>query len=280
MNMEKQLLVTNDALLLELLKQRAKQARLWILDMISVANSSHIGSAYSIVDILVTLYSQFDIDSIAKQVYPRDIFMLSKGHAAAALYAAQATVGLIPVEALKTFYKDNSVLAGHPIRHAFPGIEASTGSLGHALSLGVGMALALKKDGHPNKVFVLLGDGECQEGSIWEALAMATRFHLDNLVIYIDYNNLQGLDQTEDITGKDLSKRLAAFGAKVQEIDGHNYSEILQSMNNCVLGVPNAIIAHTIKGKGVPFMENKLEWHYKCPRGDLYEQAKKALGES
>lgn len=261
--------------------QRSKQARLWILDMISAANSSHFGCSLSIVDLLVVIYSMFDLEPIQQKQYPRDIFILSKGHAAAALYAVHATVGLIPESALKTFYKDNSVLAGHPIRHSFAGVEASTGSLGHGASLGVGHALALRHDGHTNTVIVLVGDGECQEGSVWEALDMVTRFKLDNFILVVDYNNLQGLDTTEDISGKELHKKLEAFGCAVSEVDGHDHAQIFQAIQNAKIGSgkPHAVIAYTTKGKGIPFMENKLEWHYKCPKGDIYEAAKKTLSE-
>lgn len=279
--MDKQLELYKNNFPLSLWHERSKQARLWILDMISAANSSHFGCSLSIVDLLVVIYSRFNLEPIAQKQYPRDVFILSKGHAAAALYAVQATVGLIPEAALKTFYQNDSVLAGHPIRHSFAGVEASTGSLGHGVSLGVGHALALRHDGHTNKVIVLVGDGECQEGSIWEALDMATRFKLDNIILLIDYNNLQGLDNTEDISGAELQKKLEAFGCLVSVVDGHDHVQINQAIEAAQkeTGKPAAIIAYTTKGKGIPFMENKLEWHYKCPKGEIYEAAKKALSE-
>lgn len=259
--------------------ERARALRLLILDMVSAANSSHIGTCYSMVDILSVIYSvHLDIDLIREQRYPRDYFILSKGHGAAGLYAALASVGLIPYEDLKTYYGDNSRLGGHPVRNKYPGIEASTGSLGHGGSLAVGIALGLKHDGHPHKVFTLLGDGECQEGSVWEAIDSAVRFQLTHLTIIIDRNNLQGLGRTDEVSPTPLGNKFRGFGCNVIEIDGHD----LQAINDALvqpllLPAPRVIIAHTVKGKGVSYMEDKLEWHYRAPRGELYDSAKKEL---
>ena len=258
---------------------KACDIRIKILDMLTSANSSHLGPCFSIVDIITVLYHHvFDIKKIASQDRSRDFFILSKGHAAAALYAVLHSVDLIPDVACDNYACDGSTLAGHPIKGAYPGIEASTGSLGHGLSLGVGLALAHRHDGLSNRVYVLMGDGECQEGSVWEALMMASRFALNNLTIIIDYNKLQGYDRTDDIVRGSFEKRFQAFGAHVMTIDGHDFTSICDAFS----GVgktqgPDVIIANTIKGKGISCIEDKLEWHYKSFKNDEYLAARKAL---
>ena len=261
------------------LKERAKLIRLSILDMIMSSNSSHIGSAFSIIDILTTLFSEFiNLDLIKEKSKKRDFFILSKGHSVVALYSILAHVGLISFENLKSYYKDGTLLAGHPIRNSFPGIEASTGSLGHGLPIAVGLALASKKDRLRNKIYVLLGDGECQEGSVWEAIQLAVRLKLNNLIIIVDYNKLQGFDRTENITRVCWKEKFEAFGCNSCVIDGHNFLELIKTFNDVKQSdYPKVIIANTIKGKGISFMEDKLEWHYKSPNSAEYDIAKKEI---
>ena len=275
--------------------------------MINAAKCSHIGSAFSIVDIMTVLFHKFiNTDLIKQKSKNRDYFILSKGHACAALYATLSSVGLIDPDELKNYYKDGSKLAGHPIKDSFPGIEASTGSLGHGLSLAVGLAIACKNDQmtcHPelvsglsaivlqgrrlesmdyfplvNKIYVLLGDGECQEGSVWEAVMMAVRFKLNNLVLIIDNNNLQALDRTNDVTSGSLQEKFTGFGCNCVCVDGHNFDQLIGAFEKTGQSqVPAVIIANTIKGMGVSFMQDKLEWHYKSPNTEEYEMAKKEI---
>jgi len=223
-----------------------------------------VGSALSAVDLLVVLY--FETMFYPDSTHPhRDRFILSKGHAAAALYAVLAHKGVIEAKLLPGFLTDNSPLTGHPVLGSLPGIEVSSGSLGHGLALAVGMALAAKLDEKPYRVFVLLGDGELQEGSVWEGAALAARLRLDNLVILVDVNGLQGYDRVDAIMPNEtLAAKLLAFGWQVKTIDGHDHQDIGQALAACPFapGRPTALIARTVKGKGVKEMENQLGWHY------------------
>ena len=261
------------------LKQQAKQVRLDIATMLTQAKSSHIGSCFSIVDILVTLYHcLLDTDKIKTNSQERDIFILSKGHAAAALYATLASVEIIEQDILKTYNKNGSKLCGYPIKFSLPGIEASSGSLGHGLSMGVGHAIAAKHDNKTCKIYVIVGDGECQEGSIWEALNMASYFKLNNLIVIVDRNNLQALCRPNNITTGNLENKFKAFCCNTIEINGHNFQELISSLNSYNnTQKPNVIIANTVKGKGVSFIENKVEWHYKSFNEQQFKQAKKEL---
>ncbi len=265
----------------EFLFNKACDIRIKILDMLTSADSSHLGPCFSIVDILTVLYHHvLDVQKITLQEKSRDFFILSKGHAAAALYAVLNSVNLIPDAACSNYACDGSVLAGHPMKGAFPGIEASTGSLGHGLSLGVGLAIASRLDGLSNRIYVLMGDGECQEGSVWEALMMASRFALNNLTIIIDYNKLQGYDRTDDIFYGSFEKRFQAFGANTITVDGHDYSALSSAFYSVGKTMaPDVIISHTIKGKGISCIEDKLEWHYKSFKADEYITVRKALNE-
>ena len=263
----------------DFLKKQAQQIRISVLDMLTNAKSSHLGSAFSIIEILTVLYNYFiDIDLIKKKERERDYFILSKGHAVSALYATLASVGLISTELLNDYCKDGSKLAGHPTKDSILGIEASTGSLGHGLPLGVGVAIASKKDKIKNKVYVLLGDGECQEGSVWEAIQLAVRLKLNNLVVIVDNNKLQGFDRTEDISTGCLEKKFFAFGCDTFQVDGHDFFKLIKTFNSIQkTDYPDVIIANTIKGKGISFAENRLEWHYKSASKDEYKLAKKEI---
>ena len=258
----------------------AKAIRLHALEMTSLGGSSHIGSALSIADILGTLYGTvMNVDPTQPQWDGRDRFILSKGHAGAAVYAALAQLGFFPVEKLKTHYQDGSDLSGHVSHKGNPGVEISTGSLGHGLSVGVGMALAGKHGGKVHRVFVLMSDGECDEGSNWEAILFAAHHKLDNLVAIVDYNKIQSLTSVrETLNLEPFVDKWTAFGWTVDEVDGHSPNEIEKRLSQRSLdGRPYCLIAHTTKGKGVSFMENNVLWHYRTARGEEYEQARREL---
>lgn len=268
-----------DMMLPEIIAQHAGRMRRNILDMLTKAKSSHLGCSFSVVDILAVVYHAFlNVESIKQQRLDRDYFILSKGHSAAALYTALASAGIIPEEILSTHYQDGSVLCGHPMKGALPGIESSTGSLGHGLSLGVGLALAAKHNKHNNKICVLVGDGECQEGSIWEAVTMAARFKLNNLTVIVDYNNLQGLDITDDIMPGTFEEKFKAFACNPISVDGHNIEALLAAFAQTGrTDKPDIIVARTHKGRGVSFIEDKIEWHYKSFSPEQFSRAHKEL---
>jgi transketolase len=212
----------------------------------------------------------------------RDRFILSKGHACACLYAILAERGFFPPQWLEEFYRDGTRLAGHAT-HSTPGVELSTGSLGHGLPVGCGMALAGKRDGRGYRVFVLMSDGECDEGSNWEAVLLAAHHRLDNLVAVIDYNHIQSLAPVnETITLEPLAAKWRSFGWAVREIDGHDLPQIAEAFATIPFepGKPTCVIGHTIKGKGVPFMENSVLWHYRAPDDDECRRALACLGET
>lgn len=252
----------------------AAKTRLHVVNMTSRGGSSHVGSGLSIVDILAVLYSNFlNYDPLDPQLKDRDRFILSKGHAGAAVYAILSEVGFFPVSKLQDHYRNGSVMSGHVSHKGIPGVEFSTGSLGHGLSVGVGMAKAAKLKGSANKVVVVLSDGECDEGSNWEAIMFASHHKLDNLIAVVDYNKLQSLDTTENTLALEpLGDKFRSFGWDVAEIDGHDHREISMALNEASCR-PKVLIAHTTKGKGVSFMENSVLWHYRSPKGDEYERA-------
>ena len=250
------------------------------LEMIHDSHASHIGAIYSCADIIAVLYGAcLRITPHNPKDDSRDRFILSKGHAGAAVYAALAERRFFPQNELKRYYTDGSLFSGH-ISHKVPGVEWSTGSLGHGICVGCGMALALKLDSKPNRVFVLIGDGECEEGSVWEAALFAHHFKLANLIVIIDHNKLQGLDSVDNtLSLGDLEMKWQAFGWEVKRINGHDHDEIKTALA-ASLNKPLCVIADTIKGKGVSFMENQVLWHYRDPQGELYEQACRELEES
>jgi len=262
------------------LQQTALQCRHTVIDMLTSVQSSHLGCSYSIIDILTVLYHCFlDIHLIKQQSPNRDYFILSKGHAVSALYATLASVNLIAPDEFKHYHR--GYLAGHPYRTLNKGIEASTGSLGQGLSMGVGLALASLHDQRPSRIYVLIGDGECQEGAIWEAVTMASRFNLNNLTIIVDYNNLQGLGRPDDIAPGSLKEKFVAFGCNVIETDGHHYESLINAISNCGSHQgPDVIIAKTIKGKGLARIQDKLEWHYRSFKPEQYNEAKKEISSS
>ncbi len=231
-----------------------------IIEMAHCSQSPHVGSALSCVDILAVLYfRKLRLDPWQD----RDIFILSKAHGAMALYATLAARGIIPRKVLAGYFQNNGTLPGHLNRDEAKGIEASTGSLGHGFNMGLGMAFGLKRKKSDRQVFVLIGDGEAQEGSIWEGAMSAPRLGLDNFTAIMDCNNLQGYGRPRDICDfEPMAAKWQAFGWQVFELDGHDHEAIISAMAVSATGKPRMIIARTIKGKGVSFMEDELIWHY------------------
>jgi transketolase len=247
--------------------------------MVHKAKASHIGSGLSIADILAVLYGEvMTIDPKNENFAKRDRFILSKGHACAPLYAVLAEVGFIPISKLDTYGNDFSWLMNHA-SHKVPGVEFSTGSLGHGLPFAAGKALAAKNRNELWNTYVLLSDGEMDEGSNWEALMFAAHHKLSNLTAIIDYNKLQSLDTTQNTLALEpLADKLRAFGCYVIDVDGHDHNELKRSFEMESRGLPKVIIANTIKGKGVSFMEGRVEWHYKNPNDDQLKLALEELG--
>lgn len=260
----------------------AKRIRRHALRMTSLGGSSHIGSILSMTDLVAVLYgSILRVDPQNPKWSERDRFILSKGHAGAGIYAALAERGFFDVQILDTHYQDGSFLSGHVSHKGVPGVEFSTGSLGHGLSVGAGMAYSAKLDQKQHRVFVLMSDGECDEGSNWEAILFAAHHGLDNLIAIVDYNKLQSIGPVSETLGLEpFADKWRSFGWSVREIGGHDHAEIMEALAHLPLerGKPNCVIAHTTKGKGVSFMENSVLWHYRTARGEEYDAALKELG--
>jgi len=242
--------------------------------MANRAGTSHIGSCLSCADILAVLYGEvMKYRPQEPDWNDRDRFILSKGHAGSALYATLAECGFFPVEMLDKYHQSGSLLQGHA-NHAVAGVEVSTGSVGHGLSIGCGMAVATK-----NRVFVLLSDGDLNEGSTWEAVLFAGQHGLVNLTAIVDYNRIQALGDSENILSLNpLTQKWLAFGWEVEYVHGHNYFSLEQALNH-KSDKPTCVIAHTTKGRGVSFMENQVVWHYRSPSDEELEKALKELGE-
>ena len=261
----------------------AKRVRRHIITMLAEAQSGHAGGSLSAVEILCALYFRILRHDPERPDWPdRDRFILSKGHATPVIYATLAESGYFPIEELMTFRKLESRLQGHPKIDTAPGIEMSAGSLGQGLSYSIGQCLAARLDGRDYRVYCLLGDGECQEGQTWEALMCAPVYQIDNLVAIIDRNGIQNdwfVNETMEIDP--LDAKLAAFGWHVLAVDGHDVQQLIDAFEEAkgVKGKPAAIIARTVKGKGVSFMENDPSWHGKAPTPDQAEQALAEIGE-
>lgn len=260
------------------LKELSKEIRREVLAMVYQSKSGHLGCSLSIVDILLTLYFKvLHINPKKPSLEIRDRFLLSKGHACSALYAVLANRGFFPKSLLKTYFKDGSKLAGHVTLGSLPGIEGTFGSLGHGLSIGIGMSLAIKHKNLPSRVYVLIGDGECAEGSIWEGINFAGHHKINNLICILDNNNLQIMGHGTDILNSlPFEDKFKSFGWDVKSVDGHDISAISKVLQQTAVK-PLAIIASTIKGKGISFMENKVEWHGKCPNEEEYKLALREL---
>ncbi len=250
------------------------------LEMVARARAAHIGSALSISDVVAVLYgSVLRFDATRPDWTERDRFILSKGHACVAVYAALAEAGFFPIEWLDTYGAPDSPLLNH-ISHMVPGVEFSTGSLGHGLPFATGKALRLRAEGRSCRVFVLLSDGELDEGSNWEAMMFAAHHELSNLTAIVDANNLQSLDTVENtLRLAPLADKISAFGWAVRDIDGHSHQQLAEALSSVpwAHGKPGLVIARTTKGKGVPFMENRVEWHYRAPDHQQLQDALSGL---
>ncbi len=253
-----------------------------VISMIWKAQSGHPGGSLSVAEFVTACYwHAMDVDPDEPRRADRDRFVLSKGHVCPAQYAALAMKGYFPMEVLDTLRKEGSPLQGHPSMNKCPGIDISTGSLGQGLACAAGMALAGKLDGKNYNVFCALGDGECNEGEIWEACGTAYKYKLDNLIVFVDWNNLQ-LDGTCDeiMPPIDLAKKFEAFGFEVWQINGNDMAEMVRALDEAMAaknGLPKCIVGKTVKGKGVSFMENQLGWHGVAPDDAQYKQAMEEL---
>ncbi len=259
------------------LRELARRIRLHAVRMTQRAKSSHVGGSLSMAELLAVLYGKILRVSPATVDHPdRDRFILSKGHSCAGAYAVLAECGFFPLDWLESFYQNGARLAGHITAGSIPGVEVSTGALGHGLPIACGLALAGRRDGRPYRVFALVSDGECDEGSTWEAILFAGHHGLENLVAVVDYNKIQSLGHCKDVLNLDpFAAKWSSFGWATSEIDGHDVAAIEQALARVPHqpGKPTCVIAHTVKGKGVSFMEDKLLWHYRTPQGDEYDRA-------
>ena len=258
----------------------AEKIRLHVLEMTHKGNSSHVGSCLSIADILSVLYCKIMVfDKNYPESKIRDRFILSKGHAGAALYSCLAEQGFFNIEELKIHYQNGSKFSGHVSHYYIPGVEFSTGSLGHGLSIGVGMALAAKKRKQTHNVFVLISDGELDEGSNWEAILFAAHHKLDNLTVLLDYNNLQSIDSVKNTLNiEPLEEKIKAFNWNYYKSNGHDHEDLYNSfLHKPLKDKPSFIACHTTKGFGISFMENSVLWHYRSPQKEEYSKAKNEL---
>ncbi len=253
------------------------------LEMTHISRGSHIGSVFSVAEIIAVLYTGvLHVDPQNPRMPDRDRLILSKGHAGSAVYAALAETGFFPVEQLKTHYANGAILSGHVSHKGVPGVEVSTGSLGHGLGVGTGMALGAKMDGESWRTWVVLGDGECDEGSVWEAALQAAQYGLDRLCVIVDYNHMQSLfTVAETLKLEPFEEKWKNFGWNAMSVDGHDVGALRDAcawaQDQAGSGKPSVILANTVKGKGVSFMENNILWHYRTPQGEEYEAALKEL---
>ncbi|UXX92328.1 transketolase [Streptomyces sp. AD2-2] len=265
------------------LRERATRIREHVADMCAGPEGGHLGGAYSAADIMTALYFDvMNLDPDRPDAPERDRFVLSKGHAAVGLYATLAERGYLPVDELATYARPGSRLMGHPVR-AVPGVEAATGSLGHGLALGCGFALGARLDGHDSRTFVLMGDGELQEGSVWEAAIGAASLGLDRLVAVVDRNSLQLTGDTDSIAAMEpLADRWRGFGWAVQEADGHDLATLVRALGTTPWepGRPSVLIARTVKGRGLPFLEGRTACHYVTFSERNHAKARAVLGRS
>ena len=257
-------------------KTLASKSRVSAVRMCAAAEASHVASALSVIDILSALYSGSAAISPDRTQEPtRDIVVISKGHAAAAVYAVLGNAGFFPLAWLETYCSDGSLLGGHVTHGSVPGVEFSTGSLGHGLPVGVGLALGRRRQGNPGRVFVVISDGECDEGSTWEAALLGFHHKLGNLTVLIDRNGIQSLDTTENtLQLEPLAAKWEAFGWRAANVDGHDHSAIAAAIHEADHEVfPSVLICSTTKGKGVSFMEDEVLWHYRSPTDEHLDRA-------
>lgn len=264
-------------------KELAYRIRIHAINMVHNAHASHIGGILSCADIVAVLYSDiasFDVNNCKNSL--RDRIILSKGHNGVAIYAALAEIGFFPVEDLKSYGMNGSKFSCHVSHKNVQGVEISTGSLGHGIGVACGMALNAKLKNLPYKVYVIVGDGECNEGSVWEAAMFAAQYKLNNLTVIIDANGMQAMGKCSDVIDMEpMADKWRTFNWNVIEVqNGHNHNELKQAFMINSKDKPKVIIARTVKGKGVSFMENNILWHYRDPQGELYEQALKEVEEA
>ncbi len=265
-------------------KELAYRIRRHAVNMTHLGKSSHVGAVLSMADIIAVLYNDVMQIRPSEPKWPeRDRFILSKGHAGAGIYAVLAEKGFFPVDWLKTHYQNGSYLSGHVSHKGIPGVEVSTGSLGHGLSIGAGIAYSTKLKQKNYSTYVVLSDGECDEGSTWEAILFAGHHKLSHLVAIVDYNKIQSLAPVKDTLNLEpFADKWSNFGWDVQSVDGHSIEELKNAFNKIKadkIEKPHVILANTVKGKGVSFMENQVLWHYRTPQGTEYENALKELEE-
>lgn len=265
-------------------KEFARLVRREVAKINCRTRDSHIGGGYSAVDVMAVLYTRIlELGRYNLDDPNRNVFILSKGHIATTMYAVLAYAGIIPYEDLEKHLIDGENYAGHTRRYTVPGIEMSAGSLGHGSCVGCGMAYAKRVQGYKGNVYVLLGDGECNEGSVWESVMFAARFRLSNLVLIVDRNHFQAYGSDEEVLNMgDVEEKFRSFGCNAVTIDGHDYEtieKVLREVESETPGKPTVIVANTIKGKGVSFMENRLEWHFKSPNEEQLAFALEELSE-
>lgn len=260
----------------------AQKIRRHAVDMVHRSHASHIGAAMSVADILAVLYADvINYDAENPNWDGRDRVVLSKGHAGTAMYAALAECGFFPVEDLEDYYQNGSCLSGHISHKGVPGVEFSTGSLGHGMAVACGLALGAKLQGKPFHTYAIVGDGECEEGMVWEAAMIAAHQKLNHLTVIVDHNGMQALGDCDEVAGLgSLKAKWESFGWNTIELpDGNDHKALWKALRMTDPERPTCIVAHTVKGKGVSFMENQLLWHYRDPQGEAYEQAVRELGE-
>ncbi len=261
-------------------EELARKIRIHAIDMVKHAHASHIGGILSVADIIAVLYADvMNYDNKSPQKEDRDRFVLSKGHTGVAVYAALAECGFFPIEQLDSYGDDGGIFSCHISHKRVPGIEISTGSLGHGCGVACGMAMHGKLRNKNYRVYTVVGDGECNEGSVWEMAMLAAQYKLDNFTVVVDKNRMQAMGFCKDIIDMEpFEDKWESFGWKTIEIaDGNNHEQLRKAFAVKAEGVPKVIIANTVKGKGVSFMENDLLWHYRDPQGEYYEKAKKEL---
>lgn len=261
-------------------RELARQSRISTVNAVHSGKSSHVGSSLSAIDILAVLYGRVaDISPGNLDDPERDIIVVSKGHAAAGTYSVMTNVGILPADWLDGYSLDGTRLGGHVTSSGVPGVELSTGSLGHGLPFGLGVALAAQRTGNPRHAYIVMSDGECDEGTTWESALLAAHHGLDNLTVAIDRNGLQSLTTTElTVALEPFAEKWRAFGWDVVEIDGHDHDALSAALGATGGGRPRVVICTTIKGKGVSYMEGKVLWHYKTPDVDQVSQAIEELG--
>lgn len=253
------------------------------IEMVHRTHASHVASMLSVTDILAVLYADIlKYDAARPNWEDRDRLVLSKGHAGVAVYCALAACGFFPVERLNTYYQDGSFLSGHVSHKNVPGVEFSTGSLGHGVVVAAGMALAAKQQKKAHHIYAIVGDGECEEGMVWEAALIAAHQKLDNFTVIIDRNKMQAMGDCEEVAGLgSLKEKWESFGWNVIVVpDGNDHVQLREVLPTAVKDKPTCVIANTIKGKGVSFMENNLLWHYRDPQGEYYDRAMMELKEN